>query len=64
MVNKRTKRARKALNGVTRKGKNMMHGGGWRLLHKDRLYVGTLVNVINHGSLRLAVFRVPKGRGE
>jgi hypothetical protein len=41
----------------------MTRGNGWRLATtkgKKRVFVGTLIETINIGSKRLAIFSVPK----
>jgi len=46
----------------TRRGEKMLHGR-YRLvnIHTKRVFVGTLVDTINKGKMRLAIFSVPKG---
>lgn len=45
----------------TRRGKNMLAGQGWRLISPQKLeFVGTLLQTINMGDVRLAIFSVPK----
>jgi hypothetical protein len=46
-----------------KKGERMTKGQGWRLATikgKKRVFVGTLLETINIGSKRLAIFSVPK----
>jgi hypothetical protein len=46
-----------------RKGERMTNGNGWRLVAtkgKKRMFVGTLLDTVNHGKNRLAIFSVPK----
>lgn len=46
-----------------KKGERMTKGLGWRLATtkgKKRVFVGTLIETINIGSKRLAIFSVPK----
>jgi hypothetical protein len=44
-----------------RRGKKMVKGRGWRLLRSKRVaFKGTLLDVYNIGSKRLALFSVPK----
>ena len=46
-----------------RKGENMTKGTGWRLAKvsgRKRVFVGTLLETINMGSNRIAIFSVPK----
>jgi hypothetical protein len=45
------------------KGAKMTKGNGWRLAAtkgKQRVFNGTLIQTINIGSKRLAIFSVPK----
>jgi hypothetical protein len=56
--------ARKALKKVTRAGRTLRSGTGWRLLRGDKLFNATLVTTINKGGQRLAVFSVPKRKRE
>lgn len=46
----------------TKRGEKMLHGR-YRLVNvkTKRVFVGTLVDTINKGQLRLAIFSVPKG---
>lgn len=51
------------IRGVpTRRGEKMLNGR-YRLVnvHTKRVFVGTLIDTINRGTLRLAIFSVPKG---
>lgn len=46
-----------------RRGERMTVGRGWRLVATKgvrRIFSGTLVDTINVGSTRLAIFKVPK----
>lgn len=46
-----------------KKGERMTKGNGWRLATtkgRKRVFVGTLLETINIGSKRIAVFSVPK----
>ena len=46
-----------------RKGEKMTKGTGWRLAKvsgRERVFVGTLLETINMGSNRIAIFSVPK----
>ena len=46
-----------------RKGQRMTKGTGWRLVvmkGQKRIFVGTLLDTINMGKKRLAIFSVPK----
>lgn len=46
-----------------RKGERMTKGNGWRLATtkgKKRVFVGTLLETINIGTKRIAIFSVPK----
>ncbi len=46
-----------------KKGERMTKGNGWRLATtkgKKRVFVGTLLETINIGSKRIAIFSVPK----
>ena len=46
-----------------RRGDRMTKGKGWRLAvlkGKKRIFVGTLLETINMGEKRLAIFSVPK----
>jgi len=46
----------------TRRGEKMLTGP-YRLVnvHTKRVFVGSLIDTINKGKLRLAIFSVPKG---
>jgi hypothetical protein len=46
-----------------KKGERMTKGTGWRLAKitgKKRVFVGTLIETINIGKNRIAIFSVPK----
>jgi hypothetical protein len=46
-----------------RKGERMTKGQGWRLAAVKglkRVFVGTLIETVNFGSKRIAIFSVPK----
>ena len=46
-----------------KKGERMTKGSGWRLAivrGKKRVFVGTLLETINRGKERIAIFSVPK----
>ncbi len=46
-----------------KKGERMTKGQGWRLATikgRKRVFVGTLLETINMGTRRLAIFSVPK----
>lgn len=46
-----------------KKGERMTKGNGWRLAMtkgKKRVFVGTLLETINLGNNRIAIFSVPK----
>jgi len=46
-----------------KKGERMTRGKGWRLATvqgRKRVFVGTLLETINWGKKRLAIFSVPK----
>jgi hypothetical protein len=46
-----------------RRGEKMTKGTGWRLATvrgRRRVFVGTLLETINMGSMRIAIFSVPK----
>jgi hypothetical protein len=46
-----------------KKGERMTRGKGWRLVTakgRKRVFVGTLLETINFGKKRLAIFSVPK----
>jgi hypothetical protein len=46
-----------------KKGERMTKGKGWRLataMGKKRVFVGTLLETINFGGKRIAIFSVPK----
>ncbi|WP_194469040.1 hypothetical protein [Bradyrhizobium sp. CCBAU 51753] len=46
----------------TRKGVNMLKGQQWTLISPHSLeFTATLVETVNEGRVRLAIFRVPKG---
>jgi hypothetical protein len=46
-----------------KRGERMTKGNGWRLVTttgKKRVFVGTLLETINRGKERIAIFSVPK----
>ncbi len=46
-----------------KRGERMTKGKGWRLAAvkgKRRIFVGTLLQTLNYGGKRLAIFSVPK----
>lgn len=46
-----------------KRGERMTRGSGWRLATtkgKKRVFVGTLLETINRGKERIAIFSVPK----
>jgi hypothetical protein len=46
-----------------KRGERMTKGTGWRLAiitNKKRVFVGTLLETINRGKERIAIFSVPK----
>ena len=48
---------------AAKRGERMTKGSGWRLATtraSKRVFVGTLLETINVGSVRLAIFSVPK----
>jgi hypothetical protein len=49
------------------KGDKMTKGSHWKLVHKgtagERLFHGTLLETVNHGDVRIAIFSVPKQQG-
>jgi hypothetical protein len=53
----------KILGRRARRGERMTKGKGWRLAMekgRKRVFVGTLLETINLGNRRLALFSVPK----
>ncbi len=51
------------LGQKARRGERMTKGKGWRLAMekgRKRVFVGTLLEIINFGDRRLAIFSVPK----
>lgn len=53
----------KILGQKARRGERMTKGKGWRLAMekgRKRVFVGTLLEIINLGDRRLAIFSVPK----
>ena len=73
MVARKTKKAGKkgtrktvtvTLTGErARRGERMTSGTGWHLMRKKgrkRVFLGTLIDTVNAGSVRLAIFSVPK----
>jgi len=49
------------IKGVKAKRGERMHGGsGWKLVTGKRVFRGTLLQTINFGRKRLAIFSVPK----
>lgn len=58
MANEITIKGQKAKHG-----ERMTHGKGWRLATvrgRKRVFVGTLLQTVNFGKKRLAIFSVPK----
>jgi hypothetical protein len=58
MANEITIKGRKA-----KRGERMTRGSGWRLATtkgEKRVFVGTLLETINRGKERIAIFSVPK----
>jgi len=51
------------IQGYPTKRGEKMHNGRYRLVNADtkRVFIGTLVDTINKGKVRLAIFSVPKG---
>jgi len=46
-----------------KKGERMTNGKGWRLAAtkgEKRIFNGTLIETVNKGNVRLAIFSVPK----
>ena len=46
-----------------RRGERMTSGAGWHLIRKKgrkRVFLGSLIDTVNAGNVRLAIFRVPK----
>jgi hypothetical protein len=73
MVARRTMKTGKKRTGKTAtvtltgerasRGERMTSGAGWHLMRKKgrkRVFLGTLIDTVNAGSVRLAIFRVPK----
>ena len=53
----------KIFGARAKKGERMTKGGGWRLAAvrgEKRVFVGILLETINLGGKRLAIFSVPK----
>jgi len=53
----------KIMGQKARRGDRMTKGKGWRLAvqkGRKRVFIGTLLETINFGSKRLAIFSVPK----
>jgi hypothetical protein len=53
----------KILGQKARRGERMTRGNGWRLAMekgRKRVFIGTLLQTINYGDRRLAIFSVPK----
>jgi hypothetical protein len=53
----------KIMGQKARRGDRMTKGKGWRLAvqkGRKRVFVGTLLEIINFGGKRLAIFSVPK----
>lgn len=51
------------IEGVkTKRGEKMLNGR-YRLVnaHTKRVFIGTLIDTINKGKIRIAIFSVPKG---
>lgn len=50
------------MKGIPAKRRERMTNGPYRLLAKKgaRVFVGSLIDTINKGSVRLAIFSVPK----
>jgi hypothetical protein len=46
-----------------KRGERMTGGNGYRLITKrGKMFAGSLIDTINVGKYRLAIFSVPKGR--
>lgn len=46
-----------------KKGERMTNGAGWKLAAtkgKKRIFAATLIDTVNKGNVRLAIFSVPK----
>jgi hypothetical protein len=53
----------KIMGQRARRGERMTKGKGWRLAiekGRKRVFIGTLLETINFGDKRLAIFSVPK----
>lgn len=53
----------KIMGQKARRGDRMTKGKGWRLAvqkGRKRVFVGTLLEIINFGNKRIAIFSVPK----
>ncbi len=53
----------KIMGQKARRGDRMTKGKGWRLAvqkGRKRVFIGTLLETINFGNKRLAIFSVPK----
>jgi hypothetical protein len=53
----------KIMGQRARRGERMTKGKGWRLAiekGRTRVFIGTLLETINFGDKRLAIFSVPK----
>jgi hypothetical protein len=51
------------IQGLKTKRGEKMHNGQYRLVNVNtkRVFIGSLIDTINKGKLRLAIFSVPKG---
>jgi|EndMetStandDraft_6_1072998.scaffolds.fasta_scaffold43398_3 hypothetical protein len=48
-------------SGRTRLGANLLKGAGWKLVSPNNLeFPATLLESVNEGSVRVAIFSVPK----
>ena len=57
---KKKKAAKKKMIVRAKPGANMMSGAGWQLVKNGRLFSGTLIKTVNAGTVRVAIFKVPK----
>jgi hypothetical protein len=56
----RKRATKKKMMVKAKPGANMMSGGGWQLVKNGRVFAGNLIKTVNAGTVRVAIFKVPK----
>ena len=52
--------AKKKMMVKAKPGARMTSGRGWQLVKNGRIFTGTLIETVNAGDVRVAIFKVPK----